>query len=93
MAKYFGPYPVAAKVGVVAYTLLLPTDVLIHPTFHVSQRKRCLEIPDINNHPRVFYLSSPYYPMPEAILHRRLVKRGNKTVCQVLVKWTGIDVS
>ncbi|KAH0670721.1 hypothetical protein KY289_025214 [Solanum tuberosum] len=35
-AKYFGPYPIAAKVGVVTYKLLLPTDVLIHHTFHIS---------------------------------------------------------
>lgn len=55
--------------------------------------KRCLEVPDAINNPHVFHLSSPYCPMPEAILSRRLVKRGNKVVCQVLVKWTGIDDS
>lgn len=38
-AKYFGPYPIASKVSAVAYTLLLPANVLIHPTFHVSQLK------------------------------------------------------
>ncbi|KAF3665039.1 hypothetical protein FXO37_11211 [Capsicum annuum] len=42
-AKYYGPYPIAAKVGVVAYKLLLPVDALIHHTFHVSQLKRCHE--------------------------------------------------
>lgn len=93
VAKYFGPYPIAAKVGVVAYKLLLPTDVLIHHTFHVSQLKKCHEVLYVINYPPVFHLSSPYCPMPEGVLDRRLVKRGNKVVVQVLVKWTAIDFS
>lgn len=36
-AKYFGPYPVEAKIGAVTYRLLMPANVLIHPIFHVSQ--------------------------------------------------------
>lgn len=32
------------------------------------------------------------FPMAEDILDRRMVKRGNEAVCQVLIKWTGIDV-
>ncbi|XP_059310691.1 uncharacterized protein LOC132062058 [Lycium ferocissimum] len=90
-AKYFRPYVVLAKVGAVAYKLLLPADVLIHPTFHVSQLKRCLEVPSVISYPPVLHLSSPYCPLPEAVLERRMVKRGNRVVCQILVKWLGID--
>ncbi|KAH0658450.1 hypothetical protein KY289_027198 [Solanum tuberosum] len=86
VAKYYGPYPVDAKIGAVAYMLLLLADVLIHPVFHVSQLKRCLEVPSIINHPLVFHLSSP-----EAVLDKRLVKKGNRAVGQVLVNWSGID--
>ncbi|XP_060202915.1 uncharacterized protein LOC132631349 [Lycium barbarum] len=85
-AKYYGPCPIDAKVGVVAYKLLLPADVMIHPTFHVSQLNKCREVPTIINYLPVFHLSSPYCHNPEAILERRLVKKGNKAVSQVLVK-------
>lgn len=34
--KYYGPYQIIAKVGNVAYKLLLPESASIHPVFHVS---------------------------------------------------------
>lgn len=77
--------------GVVAYKLLLPADVLIHHTCHVSQLKIFHEVPTVLSHPPVLHMSSPYCPFPEAVLDKWMVKRGNKVVCQVLVKWVGIE--
>ncbi len=45
--RYIGPYQIIAKHGEVAYQLALP-DYLsdVHPTFHVSQSKKCWRIPE-----------------------------------------------
>lgn len=39
-SKYYGPFRILAKVGHVAYKLLLPDSTNIHPVFHVSQLKK-----------------------------------------------------
>lgn len=40
--KNFGLFLIEAKVGSAAYSLQLPPDSRVHPTFHVSQLKRCI---------------------------------------------------
>ena len=67
---------------------------LVHPVFHISQLK-----PFTPNYSPV-YTTLPLLSdlsaidlTPEAILHRRLVKKGNHTIAQVLVKWTRLPLS
>ncbi|XP_075091802.1 uncharacterized protein LOC142171968 [Nicotiana tabacum] len=89
-SKFYRPIQVTKRIGSVAYTLLLPASVKIHPTVHVSLLKKCHVIPDHIFYPPVVDIADPQCPEPELILQRRMVKRGNKDVAQVLVKWQGI---
>ena len=45
--RYVGPYKVVEQCGPVAYRLQLP-DILsvVHDVFHVSQLKKCLQVPN-----------------------------------------------
>jgi hypothetical protein len=40
--KYFGPFRIIECIGLVAYKLQLPSNIDIHPVFHVSELKRHL---------------------------------------------------
>lgn len=72
-AKYYGTYQILQKIGSVAYKLSLPSQLLLHPTFHVSQLKPCHKLPAVISHPPMTELSSPYCPQPFKILDRRMV--------------------
>lgn len=88
-ARYFGPFQVEARIGKVAYRLQLPSGSKVHPVFHVSQLKKKL------GKNKVPIQSLPYADddgnfriEPIAVVDRRLVKRNNKPVNQVLVQWS-----
>jgi hypothetical protein len=91
--KYFGLYQVLEKIGEAAYKLELPEHKQVHPVFHVSQIK-----PYTTDYVSVFQPSSllPQLDLldlePEAVLDRRLSKKGNSAVVQVLVKWSSLPL-
>ncbi|KAJ3701343.1 hypothetical protein LUZ61_005048 [Rhynchospora tenuis] len=86
--KYYGPYEILEKVGQVAYKLNLPATSSIHPVIHVSQLKARIgsgqlvapSLPIISSFP-------PAVKEPGAILARRLIKRRNQPIAQILVQW------
>lgn len=85
--KYYGPHQILQKIGKVAYRLSLPAQLMLHPTFHVSQLKMCHKVPNNINHPRVADIASPFYPQPLKIMDRRMIQKGSKAVAQVLIQW------
>jgi hypothetical protein len=45
--RYIGPFLILEQCGLVAYRLQLPeTLAAVHNVFHVSQLKKCLQVPD-----------------------------------------------
>ncbi|XP_070035135.1 uncharacterized protein [Nicotiana tomentosiformis] len=71
--KYFAPYPIIERVGLVAYKLLLPLEVQIHPTLHISQLKFCYDLPTEIVHPPILNLASPLCLLPTVVLGRKLI--------------------
>jgi len=78
--------------GKVAYRLNLPTDSKIHDVFHVSQLKPFIAdfTPVFSKLPMTTDIEAAN-AVPEAVLSRRLVKKGNAAIPQVLIKWSGLQ--
>ena len=89
--KFFSPYKILEKIGAVAYRLELPQDSSIHPVFHISQLKAFHPdyTPAYSTLPTLTDLAASE-AVPERILVRRLIKKGNTAVPQVLLTWTGL---
>ena len=84
--KYYGPYPVLYQIGVVAYKVQLLPNSLIHNVFHISQLKKFIgEASTYVNCPSTD--EEINHKEPKAILDRMTLKRGNKAMTKVLIKW------
>lgn len=87
--RYYGPFMVIKKIGSVAYQLQSPAGSQVHPVFHVSLLKKklgkkaisCIELPHLQE-------EGQFLVEPVTILERRIVKRRNTPVTQVLVRWS-----
>ncbi|KAJ8759923.1 hypothetical protein K2173_010069 [Erythroxylum novogranatense] len=89
--RYFGPFQILERVGLVAYRLDLPPGSKIHAVVHVSLLHKHLgdrptplaALPPISD-------DSVILPQPLQILDRRVLKKGKyNPVTEVLVKWAG----
>ena len=90
-SRYYGPYAVVAKVGPVAYKLQLPTTSKLHPVFHVSLLKKKVGTKRVARSapPEVNEEGQPLV-YPAAILDKRITKRNNQAVTQLLVQWSNL---
>jgi ribosomal protein L21E len=91
--RYFGPYQVIAKVGSVAYKLLLPDNTSIHPVFHVSQLKKAIS-PSLQVSTELPHsVASDTLRFPIKVLQRRLKPHGDHLVSEVLIQWSAWPTS
>ena len=78
--RYIGPFKITARRGEVAYQLELPPELSeVHDVFHISQLRKCLEVPD---KPDVFW----------NIDHLSIDLNHDLTYCEAPVKILNEDV-
>lgn len=88
--RYFGPFKVLKKFGIVAYRLHLPLEAYVHPVFHVSVLKT-------GNGDSHNFSSSIPLPListeedailqPKGILQFRTIFRNGHQIVQAVVQW------
>jgi len=89
--RYFGPFPILALVGPVAYKLQLPPTAQIHPVFHVSVLEKCEGHPQPACVPEPLLLNDKGYSLqPHALLGNRMIKKNEKWPEEVLIHWKGL---
>lgn len=87
--RYFGPFEVLERIGLVAYRLSLQEGLKVHPVFHVSLLKR--SPPEGRPTSTTVTLTGDDGQLSTElveILDRRMVRRGGKAVSQVLIRWS-----
>ena len=89
--RYFGPFPIVAKVGKVAYKLLLPERTGIHPVFHVSLLKKAAVSEQVELLLPSGLREGTETPEPLAIIDKRVLYQQGAPLIQVLVRWSNGD--
>ena len=90
--KFYGPFLVLAKVGLVAYRLQLSEGAWMHPVFHVSLLKKSMG-PQVANPSLPPSLQEEAEPTaPIAILDRCVIYKQGAPIIQVLVKWSSLHL-
>jgi len=86
--KFFGPFPVIAQVGAVAYRLQLPAHSKVHPVFHISQLRKHVGNSTVQSTFPLMNDEGEIAAIPVAILDRRLKQVGHRGVVYLLVQWS-----
>jgi len=92
--RYFGPFPVIKRIGLIAYKLSLPLTTKIHLVFHVSLLKQCKGEHQQPNLPLPLLTHELGYVIQLLkVLQYRVILRADKHIPQVLVQWEVLDIS
>ena len=81
--RYIGPFEIRARVGEVAYRLVLPPELSrIHPVFHVSMLRKYIADPSHALQPHAVELSDDltYEEFPVAIVDRQIRQLRTKNI-------------
>jgi hypothetical protein len=86
--KFYGPYTVLKRVGQVAYQLALPSQLKLHPVFHVSCLKKVIGTRcQIQTNLLELAEEGSIWLQPEAVLDQRERRLCQRTITEVLVHW------
>jgi hypothetical protein len=87
---YYGLFKVILKIGTVAYKLDLPASSRTYAIFHVSHFKKKLgdHITPLLGLP-ILTSEGTLAPEPEAVLDRRLKKKGKRAGAELFIQWKG----
>ena len=89
--RYYGPFQIIKKIGMVVYELKLPEGSLIHPVFHVSLLKKKIgDAAIVSSKLPVSNKEGHMQIMPLAIIDRKLMKKGNGAATAVLIQWSNL---
>lgn len=78
-----------ARVGSVAYTLKLPEGSWVHPTFHISLLKSCVDPSITPVHLLADFWGFAGTKEPAQVLDSRIIQKRWKAVTEVLIRWQG----
>jgi len=67
LSKFLGPFPIKRPVSAVSYELDLPSDLKIHPVFHVSKLKIAKEMESGRFPARDMEAASNHRPPPKFV--------------------------
>ncbi|KAI3815748.1 hypothetical protein L1987_15429 [Smallanthus sonchifolius] len=88
--RYVGPFKILERVGKVAYKLDLPSELInVHPTFHVSNLKKCLADENLHIPLDEVYVDEKmhFVEKPVEIMDREVKKLKRSRIPIVKVRW------
>ena len=89
--KYYSPFQVISRVGLMVYWLSLSPKATIYPFFHLPLLKKKLGSSSIVvPHMPLTNTEDQLHIEPIEVLARRIVPRCNKAVTQVLIQWSNM---
>ena len=87
--RFVGPYKVIKVVNPVAVKLELPSNMKVHPVFHISELRSIPEGTRLPSQPASVEVEGIDEWIIDKILDHKVVKQNNKMKYKYLVKWMG----